>query len=281
MIKNDACLYIVATPIGNLNDISQRAIVTIKQADIIVCENPKHSLKLLNNLGIKKKLFSLHDYNEDSVIKRISSDLREKKVVLVSDSGSPLVSDPGYKLVKYCIKNSIKITSIPGPSSIIPALQLSGIPMNEFHFSGFFPKNKKGMLSFVKEIKDRTKTTLFFVSSHKIEDCLNLLDKEIGPRKISVSKELTKLNEKVFWGSANEIKGIMLNDRSNLKGEFVLVVEGKSLKKIKNNDLQNYSEEGRLLLSKFSLTDVVEIVHKLTGITKNKIYKWALDLKKY
>ena len=127
-------LHIIATPIGNLKDISERAIETLTQADIVICENPKHSLKLLNNLGIKKKLISLHDYNENIVIKKIEENLNEKLIALISDAGSPLISDPGYKLLQHCIKKNIKITTIPGPSAIIPALQLSGIPINEFFF---------------------------------------------------------------------------------------------------------------------------------------------------
>ena len=162
-MNNDFGLYIVATPIGNLGDISERAITTIKEGDLIICENPKHSLKLLNKLGIKKKLISLHDYNEKIVINKIAGDLINKKCVLISDAGSPLISDPGFKLIQYCIKNNINLTSIPGPSAIIPALQLSGVPLNNFSFLGFFPKAKKGMGNFIDIIKNNNSTSVFFV----------------------------------------------------------------------------------------------------------------------
>ena len=273
-------LYIVATPIGNLGDISRRAVETIKNADFIICENPNHSLKLLNNLGIKKKFVSLHDHNEKSVIKKISRHLDNKIIVLISDAGSPLISDPGYNLIKHCIKNQIKITTIPGPNSIIPSLQLSGFSLNEFKFLGFFPKNPKQIKSFVEKIDSSNCTSVFFVSSHKIKALLNIIESKLEKRSISIIKELTKINEKVFRGAGHNIKKLMDDKIENLKGEFVVVIEGKTLKKTDSVDLDEYNELINKLLLKFSLTDVVEIVHKLLKINKNKIYKWVLDIKK-
>ena len=278
-MNSDFGLYIVATPIGNLGDISERAITTIREGDLIICENPKHSLKLLNKLGIKKKLISLHDYNEKIVINKITDDLKNKKCVLISDAGSPLISDPGFKLIQYCIKNNINLTSIPGPSAIIPALQLSGIPLNNFSFLGFFPKEKKGMGDFIDAVKNRKDTCVFFVSNHKITKCIDLLDSKIKGRLISVSKELTKINEKVFRGQSSDIKNILTESKDAKKGEFVVVVEGNSEAEIPVIDLKNYIGEVEKLLTKFSLTDVAQIVHKLTGIRKNIIYKWILSLK--
>ena len=136
-------LSIVATPIGNLDDITYRAVKILRECDIIICENPKHSLKLLNKLGIKKKLIALHDYNEHKIIEQIKVLLKNKNCVLISDAGSPLISDPGYNLVQYCIANNIRVTSVPGPSSIVSGLQLSGLPISEFAFFGFWHKTKK------------------------------------------------------------------------------------------------------------------------------------------
>ena len=149
-------LYIVSTPIGNLGDISSRAIKTLSESDIIICENPKHSIKLLSKLDIKKKLISLHDYNEERVIEKIKNDLNNKILCLISDAGSPLISDPGYKLVRYCILNNIYITIIPGASSVTSALQLSTIPINEYKFLGFVPKTKKGINDFIELLKHST-----------------------------------------------------------------------------------------------------------------------------
>ena len=281
MNKTDSGVFIVATPIGNLDDISYRAIKVIKNSDYVICENPKHSLKLLNKLGIKKKLIPLHDYNEGNVINKISNQLLNKNIVLISDAGSPLISDPGFKLVQHCIENNINISSIPGACSIIPALQLSGMALNQFYFAGFFPKNKKGGLDFIDQIKNLNKTSVFFVSSHKLKDCLILMETELNQRKISISKELTKINENTYRGFGHEMIMKIQRKQENLKGEFVVVVEADNLTKIETIDLEKHNNEINKLLLKFSLTDVVEIVHKLTGITKNKVYKWVLKQKKH
>ena len=274
-------LFIVSTPIGNLKDISQRAIETIKESDVVICENPKHSLKLLNKLGIKKKLISLHDYNEKGVISKVSKEFLNKKIALISDAGSPLISDPGFKFLQYSISNNFKISSVPGATALIPGLQLSGIPINRFNFLGFFPKNTSDMKEFINEIKTSETTTVFYVSSHKVKKCLEFIEEEMEDRLISIAKELTKINERVIRGTVIEIKNQLLKNKTSLKGEFVIVVEGTSQKKLSTiNNIELYNEEIKKLLSKFSLTDVVGIVHKLTGITKNKIYKWALKLKK-
>ncbi len=280
MTSDPANLYIVATPIGNLKDISFRAIDTIKQCDYIICENPKHSLKLLSNLGIKKKLISLHDHNEEFIISKVDKDLKNKKIVLISDAGSPLISDPGYKLIRHCINSDVKITTIPGASSIIPALQLSGLPINSFYFAGFFPKTKKQMSDFIKHIKHSSVTSLFFISNHKLGNCLNLIETELGNREISVIKELTKINEKVFRGSGAEISKKVLKNNEKAKGEYIILVNANPKKKLEIEGLEDSKYEIDRMLSKFSLTEVSEIVHKLSGINKNKIYKWLLNIKK-
>ena len=278
--KRNFGIYLIATPIGNLEDISKRAIDVLKDCDLVICENPKHSLRLLNKFGIKKKLISLHDYNESSIIQLLKDRLDKNIIALISDAGSPLISDPGFKFIQHCINNEVNITSIPGPTSIIPALQLSGIPINEFHFAGFFPKSSKNMIEFIKSINEIGKTVVFFVSTHKIKKCLEILDKEIKNRLISVSKELTKINEKTYRGSIDKVINEIFQHKDNFKGEFVVVVEGSSKKDKNVNDLSNFNDEIIRLLVKFSLTEVVEIVHNLTGISKNKVYKWVLKLKK-
>mgnify|MGYP001166434134 FL=1 len=274
-------LYIVSTPIGNLNDISIRAVEALKNADLVICENPKHSIKILSKLGIKKKLISLHDYNEANVIKRVANLVKKQVIVLISDAGSPLVSDPGYKLVKYFIENNTYVTSIPGPTSVISALQLSTIPMNQFVFLGFAPKTKKKLQDFLKQILDSSQTSVFFVSSHRIINCIKEIDGVLKNRKIAVCKEITKLNEKVFIGYPKKILAEIEKEAKNKLGEFVIVLEGKK-KHSKIDDFINTEMENEIskLLEKFSLTDVVEIVHKISYIGKKEIYKKALKLKK-
>ena len=274
-------LYIVSTPIGNLNDISIRAVEALKNADLVICENPKHSIKILSKLGIKKKLISLHDYNEANVIGRVENLVKKQVIVLISDAGSPLVSDPGYKLVKYFIENKTYVTTIPGATSVRSALQLSTIPMNQFSFLGFAPKTKKKLQDFLKQILDSNQTSVFFASSHRIIICIKEMVGVLKKRKIAVCKEITKLNEKVFIGSPKKILAEIEQEAKNKLGEFVIVVEGKK-KHSKINDFINTEMENEIskLLEKFSLTDVVEIVHKISYIGKKEIYKKALKLKK-
>jgi 16S rRNA (cytidine1402-2'-O)-methyltransferase len=272
-------LYIVSTPIGNLGDISSRAIDTLKGCDAIICENPKHSLKLLLNLDIKKKLISLHDYNEQFVINKISDDLPHKAYCLISDAGSPLISDPGYKLVRFCIKNNIYVTTVPGASSVISALQLSSIPVNNYTFLGFLPKSKKEIVNFVQIIKKSLNTSVFFVSRHKILFLLELLSEEIEHRIIAVCKEITKLNEKVFIGPPHEVLKKFTENTKNSLGEFVIVVDVDEITKIHKDEVSKEVKDVIYrLLKKFSLTDTVEIVHKIVSIGKKEIYKKALEI---
>ncbi len=273
-------LSIVATPIGNLEDISYRAVSVLKNCDIIICENPKHSLKLLNKLEIKKKLFALHDYNEEKIIAQTESLLQNKNCVLISDAGSPLISDPGYNLIQYCIKNKIRLTSVPGPSSIISSLQLSGLPLSEFTFFGFVPKSKKKTEELIKKLSQEERTSVFFISNHRLLFFIEMLAKFIPERSIAICKELTKINENIFRGIPSEVKNDILQKKENLRGEFVAIVDGHTQKKQDFEDIDLYKKELKKLATKFSLTDIVEIVHKFTKINKNKIYKCLLDLKK-
>lgn len=272
-------LYIVSTPIGNLDDISLRAKKILNSVNFIICENPKHSLKLLNKLDIKKKLFSLHDYNENLMIKRIEKYQYNSAIALISDAGSPLISDPGYNLIQDYIKKNLYVTTIPGPSSILSSLQLSGLPINNFEFFGFVSKNISNMNSQAKKLQNVIATSVFFISGNRLVSFLKiLLDAKIN-RKVAVCKELTKKNERVFRGYIKKIIDEINIDKSNLKGEFTLLIQGKE-KKTKITIQTTTETQIKKLLKKFSLTEVVEIVHRLTDISKKEIYKKALQLKK-
>ena len=243
-----------------------------------MCENPKHSLKLLNNKGIKKKLISLHDYNEKKVINRISKLSKPYKIALISDAGSPLISDPGYKLIKYFLDNNLNITTIPGPSAVISALQLSGLPINSFAFYGFVPKQESKIKQFFTKIKNDNYTSVFFVSANHLNKSIHKIIEYIGEKDMCVCKEITKLNEEIFRGKPSKILMLIEGQKILLKGEFTIVVGGtttKSLKKI-NSDV---SKEIIKLLKKFNLTEVVKIVHSLTDISRNDIYRIAIKLK--
>ena len=272
-------LYIVSTPIGNLDDISLRAKKILNSVNFIICENPKHSLKLLNKLDIKKKLFSLHDYNENLMIKRIEKYQYNSAIALISDAGSPLISDPGYNLIQDYIKKNLYVTTIPGPSSILSSLQLSGLPINNFEFFGFVSKSISNMNSQAKKLQNVIATSVFFISGNRLVSFLKiLLDAKIN-RKVAVCKELTKKNERVFRGYIKKIIDEINIDKSNLKGEFTLLIQGKE-KKTKITIQTTTETQIKKLLKKFSLTEVVEIVHRLTDISKKEIYKKALQLKK-
>lgn len=278
MINLEKGLYIISTPIGNLDDISFRAKKILGMVDFIICENPLHSLKLLNKLGIKKKMFSLHDYNEEFLIKRIEKYQNNSSIALISDAGSPLISDPGYNLVKDFIKKKLKITTLPGPSSIISALQLSGLPINSFEFHGFVPKNKSGIVSLINKIENLKTTSVYFISGNRLLIFLESLCEMKMSRNISICKEITKKNEKVFRGNARGLMDILSENSNNYRGEFVVVIEGKINNFNKKLDKKT-EEQITKLLKKFSLTDVVEIVHKLSSISKKEIYNSALLLK--
>ena len=273
-------LYIVSTPIGNLNDITFRAIDVLKSSDVIICENPKHSIKLLSKFDIKKKLISIHDYNEEAVIDKIKETLKNSKFSLISDAGSPLISDPGYKLVRFCIENNINVTVVPGASAITSALQISSIPINKYSFYGFLPKSNKAIEEFIEMVGGNDLTSVFFVSSHKILTCIESLSNKLSGRKIAVCKELTKLNERVFVGNSHEVLKEFKRSSKNSLGEFVVLIEGASTQK-KSNCVINYEtiEAIKKLLVKFSLTDTVEIVHKIGNIGKKQLYKKVLEIK--
>ena len=264
-----------------MGDISNRAIDTLKDVEFIICENPNHSRKLMHKFGIKKKLVSLHDYNEEEITKIYIGKIKKNPVALISDAGSPLISDPGYKLLRQCIRENIFVTTVPGASSIISALQLSGLPINDFAFIGFVPKSQKKLDDFLKPLISEIKTSVMFVSSHKIVQTLTTISQILPTRKISVCKEITKLNEKVFYGSPEEVLNLILSNNKYSLGEFVVVVDGeKNYNKIDKKNISYEVEKIiKRLLKKFSLTETVEIVHKISYIERKQIYNKALEIK--
>ena len=271
-------LYIISTPIGNLEDISLRAKKVLQKTDAIICENPKHSLKLLNKLDIKKKLFSLHDYNEEVLIKKLEKYQKDSLFALISDAGSPLISDPGYKLVKNFINRNIFVTSVPGPSSIISSLQLSGLNVNSFVFFGFVPKNNNSAKTIVKKTIELNLTSVFFISGRRLKKFLELVDINSKNIEVAICKELTKINESVFRGNIKKMIDKITNNEINLKGEFTLII-GNSKRVSKRTIEDKIRKQTLKILKKYTLTETVEIVHKLSNISKKDIYKMALELK--
>ena len=255
-------LYIISTPIGNLEDIGLRTKKVLQKADIIICENPKHSLKLLNKLDIKKKLFSLHDYNEEALIIKLEKYQKDSLFALISDAGSPLISDPGYKLVKNFINRNIFVTSVPGPSSIISSLQLSGLNINSFVFFGFVPKNNNSAKAVAKKIIELNLTSIFFISGRRLKKFLELVHINSKNIEVAICKELTKINESVFRCNVKKMIDKITNEEINLKGEFTLIIGNrKRASKITIED--KIRKQALKILKKYTLTETVEIVHKL------------------
>ena len=221
-----AKLYIVPTPIGNLDDITIRAVQVLKKVDLILCEDTRRSKKLLNHLGIKSQLRSHHKFNEHSEVEYIVKKIKEgRNVAVISDAGTPGISDPGFLIVRTCLENEIEVECLPGPTALIPALMVSGISSDKFIFEGFLPI-KKGRKTKLSMLALEKRTMIFYESPHKLLRSLLDFENSFGPkRKISVSRELTKLYEETIRGTVEEMKEIYKSKKP--KGEYVIVVEGK------------------------------------------------------
>ena len=218
-------LILIPTPIGNLGDITQRAVECLKTVDILLCEDTRRSLKLLNHLKIKKPLKSHHKFNEHSTVEKVINEIQSGLMVgLISDAGTPSISDPGYLIVKMCIDNNIEVECLPGPTALIPALAVSGLPSERFVFEGFLPV-KKGRKTRLEELSNEKRTMIFYESPYKLYKTLKDFSDFFGPeREISISKELTKIFESTTRG---RIKNLMPEfENKKLKGEFVIVVKG-------------------------------------------------------
>ena len=218
-------LILIPTPIGNLNDITLRSVECIKDSDLILCEDTRRSLKLLNHLQIKKPLKSFHKFNEHSKVEKVIIEIQSGiKVGLISDAGTPSISDPGYLIVKMCIDNNIDVECLPGPTALIPALVISGLPSERFTFEGFLPV-KKGRNTRLLELSSEKRTMIFYESPYKLYKTLEDFYEYFGPeREISISKELTKIFEYTQRGKIKDIIDSYKNKK--LKGEFVIVVKG-------------------------------------------------------
>lgn len=218
-------LYLCATPIGNLGDISARFIKTFEMVDLIAAEDTRQTLKILNHLGITKPLTSYHEHNKREKGEYIISQLNEgKNVALVSDAGTPAISDPGEDLVKLCIENDIEVTSVPGPVAGINALILSGLSTKRFAFEGFLSVNKRHRKEHLESVKKDTHTLIFYEAPHKLKTTLADLYEALGDRKIAIVRELTKLHEEVIRTTL--LKANSLYEEKSPRGEYVLVVEG-------------------------------------------------------
>jgi 16S rRNA (cytidine1402-2'-O)-methyltransferase len=267
-------LYIVSTPIGNLNDITFRAIEVLKNSDIILCEDTRRSIKLLNHYKIKKKLIPYHKFNEKKQVLKIIEYINQGKILsLISDAGTPLLSDPGRILVNQCIENKIEIVPIPGVSSITTAMSVTGFK-DQFLFYGFLPKTENELEKILSSLSKHSFSQIFFIPALKINFYLKSFKKHFSGRKILIAKEITKIHETLLRENIDEIK--TFNNR--LKGELTVVVSEKSIEK-NFIDKDKIVNKAKKYLKKYSLKDTVDLILETEKAAKKEIYKLCLEIK--
>ncbi len=283
MNKKKGTLYIVATPIGNLGDITQRALDTLKKVDKICAEDTRNTRKLLTHFGIQGDLQALHDHNEANRIAQIKGWLDSgEDIALVSDAGTPLISDPGYHLVNELgsDESNYKIEPIPGASAIITALSIAGLPTNRFTFEGFLPAKSVGRNKILQENAKEPRTQVYYESSHRIAITIKAMLEIYGAeRKVVLARELTKLYEQVFRGNLSQLNEWINDDPLHQKGEFVLMVEGHEEQTDDEVIEASSSELLKILLDELPVKQASSIAAKITGRKKNELYRLAMSLK--
>ena len=268
--------YIVATPIGNIEDITFRAIQTLKNVDIIACEDTRVSKTLLNKYGIDTPTVSIHNYNESEKIDWVKKQIDDGlAIALISDAGMPLISDPGYKIVNELRNNDYYITVIPGATSTISALVLSGMPTDKFMFVGFAPHKESEKITFFDNVKEIDASVIFFETANRLEETLSILIPIFNDRKIAIVREISKIYEEVKTGSANELLNYF--STNGIKGEIVGVISPCKTKQ--NVDMKKVEELIITLIPYMPIKTLSEIVAKMFDISKKEVYNLTIDLK--
>ena len=267
-------LYIVSTPIGNLDDITLRSLEVLKKSDIILCEDTRRSIKLLNHYKIKKKLVSYHKFNEQKELQKVIEYLNEGKILsLISDAGTPTLSDPGLLLVKTCIEKEIKIFPIPGPSSITAAVSSAGFE-DKFLFYGFLPKTENDLIKVLNNLKNLDFSIIFFAPGIKINFYLKFFKNFFSGRDIVIAREITKIHETFYRYPIKTIKPF----NTTPKGELTIVISKIYHKNDPEPD-EDLVDQANKYLKKYSLKDVVELISKKEKVSKKKIYEICLKIK--
>ena len=271
-------LYIVATPIGNLQDITQRALDTFAQVDLIAAEDTRHSGLLLSHYGIKKPFFALHDHNEQEKAHILVEKLKQgSNIALISDAGTPLISDPGFHLVRQCREARIRVVPLPGACAAITALCASGIASDRFCFEGFLPAKSKARKDKLENIAEEDRTLIFYESTHRILDTLEDMQLVLGEeRYIVLSREITKTWETITGNRIKNLREWLLEDLNRTKGEMVLIVEGKP-KSDNNDEISPQAVKAlELIAEELPLKKAAAIVAELYGYKKNALYQFGL-----
>jgi 16S rRNA (cytidine1402-2'-O)-methyltransferase len=272
-------LFIVATPIGNLSDISQRAKDTLKEVDLIAAEDTRHSAHLLQHLNINTPLTSLHEHNEEERSAYLIDQMQQgKNIALISDAGTPLISDPGYRLLQAAHQAMIKIVPIPGPCALIAALSVSGLPADKFIFEGFLPAKTGARTQRLQTLQTETRTLIFYEAPHRILATLDDMISVFGEMREAVfARELTKTFETLLSGSLAELKKQLLDDSNQQKGEFVILIHGAESREKQEID-PDALRILKILLAELPVKQAATLAAKITGARKNQLYELALNL---
>lgn len=278
-------LYLCATPIGNLEDMTYRVVRTLKEVDLIGAEDTRNSIKLLNHFEIETPMQSYHEFNKYDKAKELVQMLLDgKNIALITDAGTPGISDPGEELVKECLANGIEVTSLPGASACVTALSMSGLSTQRFCFEAFLPKDKKRLENVLKELQNETRTIIIYEAPHRLAKTLKVLEEALGNRRVSINRELTKKYEETFLTTLKEAREKY--EAEEPRGEFVLVIEGKSFDDVEQEEQQKWEE--------MSLEDHMKIyleqgldkkaamkkVAKDRGVSKRDIYNQLVQEEK-
>ncbi len=277
VLSKAAALYVVATPIGNLGDISPRAIEVLCDVAVIAAEDTRHSQRLMQHIGCNTPMMSLHDHNERSRVEQLVARIqRGDSVALISDAGTPLISDPGFQLVRACRAASVRVVPVPGACAAIAALSAAGLPSDRFTFEGFLPSTGAARRKTLQALIDDPRTLLFYESPHRIGTSLQDMADVFGPREACFGRELTKRHESIRSGTLDELAALFANDKEPNKGEFVVMVSGQSKQQ---NDL-DVSADALLkaLLAELPPSKAVKVAVKLTGLPRAELYERAQEL---
>ncbi|VEJ08637.1 16S rRNA (cytidine(1402)-2'-O)-methyltransferase [Actinobacillus delphinicola] len=278
MQKTAGILYIVPTPIGNLQDITQRALQIFEEVDLIAAEDTRHSGLLLSHYGIKKPFFALHDHNEQQKAAALVEKLSQgSNIALVSDAGTPLISDPGFHLVRACRQAGIKVVPLAGACAAITALSAAGIPSDRFCFEGFLPAKSKGRLDRLNTVADETRTMIFYESTHRILQTLADMRTVFGgERYVVLARELTKTWETIVGDTFDNLIPWLEEDANRTKGEMVVIVEGKT--EVENDEIPANAQKAlALLVKELPLKKAAAITAELYDVKKNQLYQWGLE----
>lgn len=275
----DSALYIVATPIGNLTDISYRAIEVLKGVNIIAAEDTRHSAKLLQHYHISTPLIPYHDHSDDNQTRRLLEKLRHgEQVALISDAGTPLISDPGYKLVRQARDEGITVVPVPGACALITALCASGMPSDRFAFEGFLPAKSAARKTVFEALLKEPRSIIFYESPHRIMDSLaDMAEVFGGGRRTVLARELTKNFETFLDGRLEDLLDRLRADANQQRGEMVIIVEGYRVDESDNAVSAEVEKAMKILLKELPVKKAAAVAAQLYGEKKNKLYKWALD----